>query len=564
MSAIHFLNVTRNYERGLHRGLDDVYDWISTLPLPKGRRGTTTPLGWQEMLMVYVLGRLYGVECEQQTLVCIPRKQGKTSFSGCLGLAALRFARDEAVKIYSAATQRDQAQLVLHDAQVSLRRLPEAMAPSRRSGAPVEYRDKFRVLQHRIERADEPESSWRAVAAESNSLEGLFPNLVIIDEAAVVPDGIYQVFDSAWNDAVDYQHLLAISTASRYMEWWFGDMLRSAAWAMYDGNSNPGFNLMLWMPPENRETGACLLTEQDRGDPRVWERLNPSWGTTVGLQSMTALWRKAKINRRAMLEFRIKRLNEWGLSDRKQLFSPAQAAELSRPDHDELVERALVECPCAVGIDLSTSGDVTGVAVVALLPDESLAATVHGFMSRESYDNRISSARGEVFERFRAEGHITIAGVERIDWQQVKRYLEGLVAKYKPLELRADRMTQGIRLRKLIRYDLPVDLQEFGLSKRERITGCNFFVDTATSQQYKFHDNRWLRWELVNAHTVDYPDGGCQVVRQSAGSTNGIDGVYAIIHGSYRFRDLTAAPIPEEEVARERFLNEMYDKYDVR
>ena len=234
----------------------------------------------------------------------------------------------------------------------------------------------------------------------------------------MIGDPVYNVVDSTWTSALHYQHLLAITTANRELDSWFPNYIRSALQAEKEGDEC-GYNLMAWMPPEDA-TGECLLTDKDRGDPEVWRKLNPSWGVTVGLSEMEDMYKRAKLNSHSMMEFRIKRINEWGLAYREQLLTPAEARKICDSQFDAFVKENLRKYPCAIGVDVAMVNDLAAVAVIGNVPEVGLVGEVHGFLSKASYDARVNSGTTKVFEKFADQGDVHIVGTKTHDWKAIK------------------------------------------------------------------------------------------------------------------------------------------------
>ena len=135
--------------------------------------------------------------------------------------------------------------------------------------------------------------------------------------------------------------------------------------------------------------------------------------------------------------------------------------------------------------------------------------------------------------------------------------MEGLIEEYSPIEVYADRMTGGIGLVDLMKWDMSIPLKDF-TGKIIRRTGNNFFFDNIKQEKYKFAGNNWLRWELRNAHIKEFPDGGIEIVRAHEGSKLGIDGVYSVIHGSFPFVEFVPDILPENPEHLDKILDLMY------
>ena len=277
LCADHFLKVTDRITRKQSEALNEIQAEIGKMPLPKGKKGLTKALGWQCMASVYVLGNMVGIDLLMpDTYICLPKKQGKTSYAAALALVIMKFCPDVSPQVFSIATKRDQANLVLEDGRRSIR---QRFAITSKGYLRGDWVDKREFLGYAPNMGE-----WRALSSEARTLDGIFPNFTLFDEAALVTDDVYAVVDVATNEAASWQGKLAISTANYNVDGWFGTQLRDAIHAIEDGET-PDFNVLAWMPPEDRKTGACLLSEEEKEDPRTWERLCPSWGVTCSVHS---------------------------------------------------------------------------------------------------------------------------------------------------------------------------------------------------------------------------------------------------------------------------------------
>src|SRR5690606_10416820 len=100
----------------------------------------------------------------------VPRGNGKSALSSTIGLYMLTLDGAAGAEVYSAATTRDQARIVFRDAQAMARKMPQFC---KRFGVEVTAQA---IVQMKSS------SSFKALSAEGNTLDGLNIHLAVVDE----------------------------------------------------------------------------------------------------------------------------------------------------------------------------------------------------------------------------------------------------------------------------------------------------------------------------------------------------------------------------------------------
>ena len=544
--------------------MDAAVAWMSALPEPKGSPEPAPPLGWQYMMATYVLAQLDGIDMGRQTLITVPRKQGKTSFAAKLALAVMRFTPDTAAQVYSVATKEAQARLVWQDATNMLRRLSPLMlaeavpdtpkiadklAPEDHGskGRPRSRKhDNFLLRQRRIQLASDPGTAWEFLGKDSGGMDGLFPALVVIDEASVVADDVYQVMVSSDTGlAAKYFHILAISTMNYAPEGWFTKHVVSP-------EAVPGVNRLRWMPPVDANTGQSLLgkpktpfARYHHETERVWRKLCPAWGILVDRQRYRELALQARLTDSGRVEFMRKRINSPGVSDAEDMLSPAQARRACNAAHEDKAEAILRDgTEACIGIDLSMTRDITGVAVVGWNQDDSrvVAGKAQGFITEQSLSERSGRPGGRRLPIFVERGELVVAGTTEIDYEAVADQVELWIRQYRVHRIIADKMTYGMTFRKLVKRDLGATIYDLS-ARAERRAAYNFFLSLLKEGNFISPANEMLVWELAgNARAEEYPDGSVEIRRKTKNSPNGIDLIHACVHGASAFAERYNSP----------------------
>ena len=508
------------------------WDWQMDLPLPKGKKGKPVPVGWQAMAHCYRWGIEAGVKgCSKVTLILITRKSGKTSFSATMALSTMKFSTNSMPHIYSLATKRDQATLTWRDGASMVKQM------ARRDGGRNQW-DDFKALSSQI-RCEENDGIWETLPSDEDTLDGLQFELAILDEAAQVPDGVYNVVRSAFSDTMASQHILAISTAGKSASNWFSRMIFEAVDRL-DAGEDIEVNVLAWAVPELRP--GVPLTEQefnpetDVSKLEVWKKTHPTFGLTITADDLLEHYNEAKLFPTAMNEFRRTRLNQYTAKDINSLCTTVIQKAICNSDHDKLVETVFQLNPCMIGIDVSTKIDPTAVALLSMQNDVIYART-RNWVCKEAYDLKISRHRAKIMQTFHTDGLLSISGYDFIDYGPIQTYIQELIAKYNVLAVYSDTATRGMTLRNVIEGDLGIPVLDFGKNHGERSATKQYFLDKLYALELKCSDNYMFRWELDNAAVEEFPDGKRDIVKLDNDSNTPltIDGVYAIVHALYPY-----------------------------
>jgi phage terminase large subunit-like protein len=117
---------------------------------------------------------------------------------------------------------------------------------------------------------------------------------------------------------------------------------------------------------ENRKTDPQfypvvygMADDEDWNDPEVWKKCNPSIGTTIQFETVRAAYEQAKQNPAEEMFFKQFRLNVWCNADIRWMPMDKWDACGEDIDLDDFKGR-----DCYAGLDLSSTGDLTALALV--------------------------------------------------------------------------------------------------------------------------------------------------------------------------------------------------------
>ena len=295
---------------------------------------------WQQ----FIVGQLFGwressgLRRYRSAYIEVPRKNGKTLMAAVVAIYATFFDAEPGAEGYCAATSRDQAHLVFRDAEMLVLRTP--------------------ALSQRIERAGKyllrrGAAQLRTLSSKDDSLDGLSPHLVIVDEYHAHPDRkVYDVLETALG-AREQPLFLTITTAGSDPHTPCGELHDHACRVLDTAVSD--------------DRMFAFIAHADAGDDpheeETWRKANPNLGVSVLLDDMRERSDRARSMPSAQAAFKQKRLNIWVKAVSPWLDIEAWQVGQSTWDAAELDGRR-----CWGGLDLAAKIDLAAF-VLLFLPE---------------------------------------------------------------------------------------------------------------------------------------------------------------------------------------------------
>jgi len=407
-----------------------------------------TMLPWQK----FVISQLYGWRLAKDprkrrynyAYIAVPRKNGKTGLVAPIGLFHMSHPpKGGQVQIFSVATKEDQAKIVWKDA-VTLLRTSTLMREGR-------FRARFKHLQH-----VKSQSEWRPLGSDSTTLDGLRPDLAIMDELhAWKKRELWDVITSAFGAAFS-PLVLQITTAGEDTQTICTEqearvlkVLESIEQGRYDFT-------------KTKDCGhyfGCVWTidKDDKWqDEKVWAKANPSLGTIKDIETMRRLAESAKHSQGARREFLIKHLNQWQATGAARWLDPEKWARCagapalgdegpSSPSPDNTAEglwERLRGKQVYCGLDLSATTDTSAFCAIAAdsvrrqVGESSQRATQDTICAAWAFwlpDNDLAkrSRRDNVpYDIWAREGYLTLTAGEVVEIGQIEADILGIIEKY--------------------------------------------------------------------------------------------------------------------------------------
>ena len=351
---------------------------------------------WQEKKIIRPLFRTnrQGRRVYRTCLLMMPRKNGKSEIAAALAIDGLLFDNETGAEVYSAAADRDQASLVFNVAAQMIRN-------DSTLSAQCEVLDSHKRIVHR-----KSGSFYRAISAEAYSKHGFNSSRIIFDELHAQPNReLWDVLASS-TGARDQPLTIAISTA--------GYDRHSILWELYSHAKNVLQN------PSLDPTFLPIIFEADPDadwtDEKVWKQANPALGDFRSMDEMQIACARAREIPAQEAVFRRLYLNQW-------TESAARWISLDQWDACQQAPVSFHGRPCYVGLDLSSTQDLTAMVGVYPRPDsQAFDVRALAFLPGDNLRERMNRDRAP-YAQWAEAGHLVLTPGNTVDYERVRREL---------------------------------------------------------------------------------------------------------------------------------------------
>lgn len=524
MSAIETLCVQRQMadlqsatERGLVWDEDEAARNVKFCSLMKHWKGSKAGLGfvpevWQEECIIAPLFGWYrekkrsegGVRRFTTAYIEVPRKNGKTFLASAIANQGLIADMERGAEVYSAATKRDQANILFKDAKLTL------------TG---DIKRAVKILKGSIT-CPALQSTFVPLSSDYNSLDGLNIHRAVIDELhAHKTRDLWDVLQTGMG-ARKHPMIVAITTA--------GYDRSTICWEMHETSSKI-------LSGEKADDSmfayiACAEPDDDWTDPRIWWKANPNLGISIYENNLADLTRQAVESPSSENNFRRKHLNQW--TEQSVRWIPMQLWDECGGDIelDELYGEK-----CWAGLDLASTRDVNSLVLVFPRPGGRYVLLPYFWVPEEAKDERGKYDRTQVMNwasrEWMGRPMIRKTAGNTTDYNCIAEDIIALSKRFEIEQIAYDPWSPAVAFVQTLQ-DMGFELDK--LTEFRQTIG-NFAGPTAefykliVSRRLVHGGNPVLRWMAGNVAVKEDPSGN---VRPDKGkSSDKIDGIVASIMG---------------------------------
>jgi phage terminase large subunit-like protein len=483
--------------------------------------------GWQER----IVRRIYGDTDEdgrriiRTVFILLPRGNGKTTLCGALSLLHLLGPEHEAAgQVIVAASDREQASIAFNAANRMVRQ----------SATLTRVTDTTASLKKIVH--PKSDSILKAISHEAYSKHGMAISALVADEIHAWPTReLWDVLTSSMGKR-DTPLTIAITTA--------GVGVLGLAWELYEYAKrvaagevdDPSFLPIIFEAPQ-----GC-----DWQDEAIWHQVNPALADGFrSLEEMrTAAKRAAEIP--AQLEaFKRLYLNIWSDGAASPWLDMAIYDEGGAPqDLDAFAGQS-----CWIGVDLSSTEDLTAVVIAFALEGGGFAVFPFFFVPQETLRRR--QERDQVpYVRWAEEGHVIATPGAVVDYSVVEAFIIDMAERFRVEEILIDRWNATGTINRLTAEGLPVI--KFGQGFASMSAAVKELERAILSRGLRHGGHPVLRWNFKNV-VIDQDAAG-NVKFNKARSAEKIDGAVGAAMAVARAAAAQGIGSPYESERPEGFL----------
>lgn len=461
---------------------------------------------WQREIVESIFGRVDkdGKRLVRKAYISLPRKHAKTFLCAAIALYCLVHPPIGDQEVYSCAASRDQAGKIFEYMVVMINQTPY-------------LQKRMKIGYQRKEITYLPKmNKYRALAASPQTVHGLSPNILILDELAqwsgpkaqLLYDGL-----TTGQGARKEPLQIIITTAGH--------------------NQDPG-NLCFqeyqyskkWLSGEikNDNYYACIFEAEKDADPfdeAVWHKACPALGDFVNLDYMRGQAEIARSMPSKLNGFRTLYLNQW--TDSAFAWIPTETWNACKDDYtlEDLKGR-----PCFCGFDWGPVSDMTALTLLFPMDDETFRVWSYCWIPRGTAKER-SETDDHRYSKWIEKGLVRTTEGNATCYKTVKAEVLAILKQFQVQLFAADPTSAGEFLQSLKRAGIKtynVQQSNIGLIS----AGAKNLEALILNGRIKHNGNPVFDWCLSNSKArIDFYEN-IRIVK-GAGDTQRIDPVVCLV-----------------------------------
>lgn len=438
-----------------------------------------------------------------ECLIIEGRKNGKTTETAAVEIDMLVDDKEGSPQIYNIATMLDQAKLGFNAAVKMVRQSPLLSANIKKRTADLYFDKNFGFI--------------KALASNSNSLDGLDVHCAVIDELSAIKNrDIYDLIKQAMG--ARKQPLLFCITTNGFVRDSIFDAQYAYAAAVLDGTIKDDRFLPFVYELDDPE-------EWDK--PECWIKANPGLGTIKSKDYLEQMVAKAKSDPSFKPTVMVKDFNM------KQ--NPVTAwLRYEELVNEDMFEMEKVAHSYAIGgCDLSATVDLTCATLLIRKPNDSTVYVLQKYFIPQSKIDALEQTKSKEapYKLWTEQGWLEINEGAQVDYSKVTEWFVEMVEKYdiRPLWICYDRALSGYWVPEMENYGFDMEKTAqgpFTWSQPMKEMGAAF-----SEHIVNYNNNPILRWCLSNTAKKALNKDGIETIQPVKIQQNRrIDGMVSLLN----------------------------------
>lgn len=487
-------------------------------------------LPWQIFVLSWIFGWKYkanGYRVTRKCYVEISKKNGKSELAGALGLYGAFFDGEMGAECYSAANKYDQATICWNAAKIMANQF---MQESKKFSAICKVYDS---LTTRGLKNLQTESSFKPIAADSKTLDGVRPHFAIIDEYhEAKDDSILRNLASGMVNRT--QPLLFIITTAGFNINGPCHQYRKVVMDIVSGKK------------DDKSTFGLIYTldkDDDWNQEKNWPKANPSIGITPSWDGLRTEYQKAvNEGQSAEINFKTKNLNNWVRTSKTWITD-----KIWMQGGDEIDLEKIQYNECYAAVDLATKWDLTCFGMLfPPTPDRDKFIFIAKYYCPEEGASTRAKKDGVPYLDWSKSGHLHLTPGNVTDYNAVKKDIYEAMTNYKINKIFYDPWQSTQFASELVAEGVPMEeFRQTVVSFNEPIMELEALINKG---QIQHGGDPILRWMAGNiALKMNYTG---LIMFDKKNSQEKIDGmvVLAMCYGAYMNAKKNYKPFNAEDV----------------
>ena len=435
-----------------------------------------------------------GLRKYRKAVFFVARKNGKSVLDSAIGIYMLVADKEGGAEIYSVATKKEQAKIVWDEAKHMIKKSPAL--------------DKLiRCLIGGIY-FDKKDSYFRALASDSNSMDGLNSHLVIADEVHAWRDK--NLLDVMYDSMTARRQPLLLETST------MGTVRQNVFDIEYDYASK-----VIEGSIED-ETLLPIIYELDEEnewlEEEAWYKANPSLGTIKSLQALRDKVERAKVNPIELVNLLCKDFN---------VRQNIQNAWLSFEDlNNEEQYNEFKDCYCIGGVDLSSTTDLCCATLLSVKNKKILVKQMY-WIPTNMLEKKITTDKIP-YDKWVKLGWMSLSGDSKINYHDVTQWFIDQIQQngLRPLWIGYDSWNAQYFCddMKSVGFNNMVEVRQGFKSESQPLKQMKADL---IDKKINYNNNPILKWNLSNV--VVKKDDNENIMLSKEKSTQRIDGASSLM-----------------------------------
>lgn len=423
----------------------------------------------------------------------VGRKNGKTTFAAAQALYLMMMDNEPGAEVYTVATKREQARICLDDA----RNIAKKSA---------ELQKHCEVWSHSVT-CEMLGSSIKSLSSDHNTLDGLNPHGVIVDEFhAHKDDMVFSVMKSAMGSRTNPLMLILTTAGFNRNVPCYG--YRDVAMKVLEGT----------LQQDDMYVSIHTMDQDDDyNDQANWIKSNPNLDVSVNLSFLQGEYIEAKNNPDRLYNFLTKNLNQW--TDSYQVWIEKDIWDQCNQGNDDLVG-----AECYGGLDLASVRDTNSLALRFQKPDGKCTYRLFFWMPEMNVEERVKN-KGVNYDRWIREGWMRITPGNVTDYNYIRADIQKLRESYRIKSIAYDRWNSSQLVVDLMNDG--VEMNPYGQGYASMSTPTKEFEKEVLKKQMNHEGNPILTWHISNVALQRDPAGNVKIDKSK--SSEKVDGAVSCV-----------------------------------